>query len=606
MRCAASLAAVAVILSACDAIGPRVAPFGFMRSSARAQLALEKRFLAEPDAERIRQLHRELTRKPHPAGSPRDRELAEWTAKHFADAGMQDVQIVTHEVMLPRPIEVSVEIIGPPSWRAPMRETPVADPDTHLAATVEAMAFHAYSASGDVTAPVVFAGDGNPAAYRHLVAKGIDVRGKIVLVRQPDPSAYVYRGYKAFIAQGHGAAGILMFSDPQRPPDGGKAYPDGPWGPDSLIERGGIIYDFFVPGDPLTPGWASIPGARRIARTDAVSLPRIISAPLSAQDARRMIELLGVSATPFLRTGGTQDHRAGPSKVRMKVRMDDSVRPVWTVTGFFRGAELPDEIVILGNHRDAWLYGGVDPSSGSAALIELASAFGALIRNGWKPRRSILFASWDAEEFAVTSSTEWVEQHQEWLRDRAVAYLNVDSGVSGSRLAAGAVPSLSRLIREAADAVQDPVARTSLGTVLRDRVRTERSLAGAAEDYQLIDDRLGGGSDYIPFLNFLGIPVADLAFEGPYGVYHSIYDTHQWVSRFGDPGFRYHSALVQLWGVAALRLANADVLPLDPEAAAGRIVNYVDDAIARAAGIADLPDLREVKNAAIQLKNAAS
>ena len=245
------------------------------------------------------------------------------------------------------------------------------------------------------------------------------------------------------------------------------------------------------------------------------------------------------------------------------------------------GSERPDDVVIVGNHRDAWIYGGVDPSSGSAALMELARTLGELARGGWRPKRSILFASWDAEEFTLTSSTEWGEQHAARLAEGAVAYLNVDSAASGPAFSATAVPALNRLIAEAAHAVRDPALRIPVAAASRDRARDRGALpTGSAGE--LVDNRLGSGSDYTVFLNLLGVPVADLTFDGPYGVYHSIYDTHDWVARIGDPGFRYHAALVQLWGLLALRLADADALPLDYVPYAERIAGFIDDVERRA------------------------
>jgi N-acetylated-alpha-linked acidic dipeptidase len=279
----------------------------------------------------------------------------------------------------------------------------------------------------------------------------------------------------------------------------------------------------------------------------------------------------------------------GPARVRMTVRSDDAVRPIWTVTGAFRGHEWPDEYVMVGNHRDAWVYGGVDPSSGSAALVELARVLGVLAREGWRPKRSILFASWDAEEFAVTSSTEWGEQHEQWVRDRVVAYLNVDSAASGAQFAASAVPSLTRLLAEVAQDVRDPATRIPVAAVARERRGAERGVQLASSDDSFIEPRLGGGSDYTVFLNFIGVAVADLAFDGPPAVYHSTYDTHTWVSRFGDPGFRYHSTLVQLWGLAALRLAGADSLPLDPAASASRISGFIRELEHRATSMTTRP-----------------
>jgi N-acetylated-alpha-linked acidic dipeptidase len=553
--------------------------YGFADARAAAQREFERRFMALPSAARIRDAHRILTDQPHPAGSERDRELAEWTRDQFRRAGLANAEITTHEVLLPWPDEVTVEMTAPRAWRASMREEPIAaDPHTLREHADPGIAYHAYSASGDVTAAVVFAGDGQPADNEWLRAHGIDERGEFVIVRYSVP--YSYRGFKALTAQARGAAGILMFSAPEN--DGGArgaTYPDGPWGPESRIERGGIAYDFLVAGDPLTPGWASVPGARRIAAREAVSLPTIVSAPLSFTDARVILDALDGPEVPAAWRGAGETRRAGAGRaiVRLKVRNDDRIRPVWTVTATIRGSENPDQVVIVGNHRDAWVYGGVDPGTGSAALIELARTLGELQRSGWRPRRSIVLASWDAEEFAMTTSTEWGEEHQDWLRKHAVAYLNVDSAASGPNLSVSAVPALNRLLDDVARTVKDPESRLPVGAVARDRLARDhgRRAAGTPED--VIDNRLGSGSDYTVFLNFLGVPVADISFEGPYGAYHSLYDTHAWVERIADPGFRYHAALVQFLGLTTMRLAGADVVPLDYEPYAQRLLEFAAD-----------------------------
>jgi N-acetylated-alpha-linked acidic dipeptidase len=289
--------------------------------------------------------------------------------------------------------------------------------------------------------------------------------------------------------------------------------------------------------------------------------------------------------------------------VKMRVTSDDAVRPIWTVTGSIRGREHPDDLVIVGNHRDAWIYGGVDPSSGSAALMELARTLGELRRSGWQPRRTIVFASWDAEEFTLTSSTEWGEQHEEVLRGHAVAYLNVDSASSGPNFTATAVPALNRVIGDAARTVRDPVRRITIAAASRDRLSRERGVLPTGSTTELVDNRLGSGSDYTVFLNFLGVPVADLSFDGPYGVYHSIYDNHNWVARIGDPGFRYHGALVRLWGVVALRLTEADALPLDYEPYAERIEEFAKELERR--WPAGVPGLAGVSAAAAEMRSAA-
>ena len=612
MRLGAALAIAAAALLTVAWQRPITEPLGFTRSHASTQAEVEDRFLAAPSADRIRDAHQFLADRPHRAGSARDRELAEWTRDRFRMSGLEDVAITTHDVLLPWPEDVTVEMTAPLPWRASMREEPIpGDQYTHPDLGEAGLPYHAYSASGDVTAPVVYAGSGTPADYDWLTAQGIDVRGRIVLVRYSVP--YSYRGFKALTAQQRGAAGILIYSDPADVGAAkGKVYPDGPWGPESHIERGGIAYDFLVPGDPLTPGWASVPGAPRVSRRDAISLPTIVSAPLSFKDARVILQSLDGPEVPGpWRGAGTFAYRAGPSHtaVRLRVRTDDRVRPVWTVTGLIRGSEQPDDVVIVGNHRDAWVYGGVDPSSGSAALIELARVLGDLTRQGWRPRRSILFASWDAEEFALTSSTEWGEQHEARLRKSAVAYLNVDSAASGSRLSLSAVPALNQVLDEVARIVRDPATRLTLAATTRDRLTREGvvRLTGTADD--LIDNRLGGGSDYTVFLNFLGVPIADMSFDGSFGVYHSLYDNHNWVARIGDPGFRYHVTLVQFWGLVALRLAGANVVPLDYEPYARRIDEFAAEVERRsigrrAGGSADL--LADVRAAACEMRAAAA
>jgi N-acetylated-alpha-linked acidic dipeptidase len=521
--------------------------FGFTTRSSASERQLEYRFLSLPKPDKARSAHAFLTAEPHIAGSPRDRVLAEWVRDRWREYGLERVEIIEHDVLLPYATEVQVEMTRPSRWRATLTEDG------------GATAYHAYSASGDVTAPVVYAGSGNPADYDWLARHGIDVTGKIVLVRYSMP--YSYRGFKALTAEQHGAAGILIYSDPAD--DGfrkGATYPSGPWGPDNHIQRGAIVYDFRVPGDPLTPGWASVPGAPRIAREDAVSLPKIISAPLSWRDARPILDALGGPNAPDSWQGGMPiAYRvgAGPATVHLRVQNDDKIRPIWTVTGRITGSASPDQLVIVGNHRDAWVYGGVDPSSGTASLMELARSLGTLAKQGARPKRTIEFASWDAEEFSLTSSTEWGEQHARDLSDHAVAYLNVDSAASGPDFKATAVPALNRVVLQSARDV----------------------LSLTEDDSNIVGNRLGSGSDYTVFLNFLGVPIADMTMSGPYGVYHSAYDNHNWMQKFGDPGFLHHTAMTRVWGVLALRLANAEVVPLDYRVTAERVREFVAEMV---------------------------
>ena len=589
-----ALACLGMVLTAALAIQAQNTPdaepvFGFGAAAAETQRRTERRFLALPSAERARDYHRYLTDEPHLAGSDRNRALAEWIGDRWREYGLDEVETVEHEVLLPWPEDVRVIMTAPFAWEARLTEDPIpGDPDT----TTPVLHYHAYSRSGDIEAPLVYAASGNPENYDWLASQGIDVRGKIVLVRYSVP--YSYRGFKALTAQRRGAAGLLIYSDPAE--DGalkGPVYPDGPWGNESHIQSGGIPYDFLVPGDPLTPGWASVPGARRIPPDEAVSLPGIVSAPLSARDARVLLESLGGPDAPDSWQGGLPlTYRVGPgaTTVRLRVQLDDRIRTIQTVIGRIRGDTYPDEQVILGNHRDAWSFGGVDPSSGTASQMDLARALGGLARAGVRPRRSIVLASWDAEEFTLTSSTEWGEQHERVLRERAVAYINVDSSASGPMFTAAAVPSLNQLVAESAAAVEDPGTGLSIAEAKRQKTGGQQGSLPNAAGGELVSNRLGSGSDYTVFLNFLGVPIVDMAFDGPYGVYHSTYDTHQWVARIGDPGFRYHEAMTKLWGVMALRLANAEALPLDYRPYAARIGEFartLGDRWRASAGAAD-------------------
>ena len=566
----AAVAAAVLVLGA-GGSPPRDTIAGFAPDSLILQRQIEGRFLRLPSASRLRQFHRYLTAEPHVAGSPRNRHLAEWQRQQWIAWGIEDVHIVTHDVLLPYPQEVRVEMTAPKPWQASLREDAVAgDPDTKQD---PGPTYHAFSASGDVTGEVVYAGSGNPEHYDWLTAQGIDLKGKIALVRYSVP--YSYRGFKALTAQQRGLAGILIYSDPADDGFGkGKTYPAGPWGPESHIQRGGIPFDFLVPGDPLTPGWASVPGARRIAAEEAVSIPKIISVPLSYRDARVILEALGGPEVPATWRGGLPiPYRAGggAAAVRMVVRIDSAVRQIQTVVGRIRGSQQPEQEVILGNHRDAWVFGGVDPSSGSASLMELARSLGTLAA-----RRLPSEADDRARELGRRRiHADLLDGVGRAVRGGAAApggrvhqrgQCGIGAGVHCLR-GAVAQPAGSGG-RRATCATRDRASRSRR----RRRVpaTAERGALPNAQGQGLVNNRLGSGSDYTVFLNFLGIPIIDISFDGPYGVYHSIYDNHQWVSRVGDPGFRYHTAMTKLWGLMALRLANADVLPFDyPAYAAG-------------------------------------
>ncbi len=572
---AAALAAFAAF--AITGFADKIALRGYAPDGAKREMAAEKQLRSLTSASEISKFHRYLTAEPHLAGSERNNELARWIAEQWKQQGMEDVTIREYDVLHSKPREISLEMIAPVKYRAMLREAPYeVDPDTKNPRA--SGAFFGYSASGEITAPVVYAHSGNPEDYDYLRAQGISVRGKIVLVRYSNP--YSYRGFKALTAEREGAAAILIYSDPQEDGYGqGKVFPDGPWGPETHIQRGAITYDFIQPGDPLTPGWASVPGAKRIPVAEAVSLPRIMGLPLSWHDAQPLMKNMDGPLAPQAWQGGLpfQYHLGGEGKrVHLKIDMDTSTQPYYVTEARIRGAELPDEWVVLGNHRDAWVYGGVDPSSGTATMLELTRNLGEMLKKGTRPRRTLVICSWDGEEYALTGSTEWGEQFADELKKKAVAYLNVDSSASGSNFHGTPVASLATVLVDVSRTLPAPS-----GKSLHDEWRVTRAEqlreTRPAEDSELADTRIGSGSDHTVFLNFLGIPTVGLEFDGPYGVYHSLYDDFYWMNHFGDPGYKYHALMTQVWGTLALRLANADVLPYDFEAYGKNIHSFVDE-----------------------------
>jgi N-acetylated-alpha-linked acidic dipeptidase len=551
---------------------------GFTPTSAARELKLEQQFTAIPSPAEARRQHRIFTAGPHLAGSKRNNELARYVADEWRKQGLEDIVIHRYDVYATEPKSASLEMIAPVSYRAGLREEAyAADPDTKNPRV--SSAWSGMSISGDVTAPVVYAHSGNPEDYDLLRKQGIDVKGKIVLVRYSNP--YSYRGFKALTAEREGAVAILIYSDPAE--DGfkkGKVFPDGPWGPESHIQRGAITYDFMVPGDPLTPGWASVPGAKRIPLEQAVSVPKIMALPLSYKDAKPLLENLGGPRAPDDWQGGLPiEYHLGGERVRvhLKIEMDNSIKPYYVVEGRIRGTELPDEWVVLGNHRDAWVFGGVDPSSGTASMMELTRALGRLKKQGMRPRRTVVVCSWDGEEVGLTGSTEWGEQFVDDLRKKAVAYLNVDSSTSGPDFDGSAVASLAPMLVETSRTLRDPAGKSLYEAWKESSARSRKEAKDDREvsDANLADTRIGSGSDHTVFLNYVGMPVIGLQFNGPYGVYHSMYDDFYWMNHFGDPGYRYHVLMSQLWGVLALRLANADLLPFDFAAYADNIRQFV-------------------------------
>lgn len=558
---------------------------GFTPSSAAREAEIESKFKSIPSPDEERRQHRIFTQEPHVAGSKRNNQLAEYIRDQWKKQGLENVIIRRYDVYGTNPKSASLEMIAPVHYHALLRETPLAaDPDSKNPAI--SAAWLGMSISGEVTAPVVYAHSGNPEDYDLLRKNGITAKGKIVLVRYSNP--YSYRGFKALTAQREGAAAILIYSDPAE--DGykqGKVDPDGPWGPEYHIQRGAITYDFMVPGDPLTPGWASIPRARRIRIEDAMSAPKIMALPLSWHDAKPLLENMRGPVAPESWQGGLpfQYHLGGEEvQVHLKIEMENGIQPYLVVEGRIRGSELPDQWVVLGNHRDAWVFGGVDPSSGTASMMELTRALGELKKHGIRPRRTMVICSWDGEEVGLTGSTEWGEQFADELRSKAVAYINVDEAASGPNFHGQAVASLAPMLAETAQTLQDPSGKTlrDAWKATIDRERAERKQSSQMNDSgvastTLADTRIGSGSDHTVFLNFIGMPVIGLQFDGDYGVYHSAYDDFYWMNHFGDPGYRYHTLMSQVWGVTSLRLANADLLPFDFATYAGNVRQFLDE-----------------------------
>jgi N-acetylated-alpha-linked acidic dipeptidase len=597
--CTAHLALIAMLFAALKGQQPSPQPvakesqspqstqsiLGFTPAGAALERHVEEQFLNIPSPERAREWHKYLTAEPHPAASARNNELADYIAEQWRQQGWEDIVLRSYDVLHSSPREVSLDMVAPVKYKATLREAAYdADPDTKNPRV--SSAYMGYSTSGEVTAEVVYAHSGNPEDYELLRRKGIDVKGKIVLVRYSNP--YSYRGFKALTAEREGAAAMLVYSDPAE--DGykhGKVFPDGPWGPETHIQRGAITYDFIVPGDPTTPGWASVAGTRRIPADEARSLPKIMALPLSWHDAKPLLENMKGAKAPKSWQGGLPlEYRlSGGVKAHLKIDMDTSLQRYIVVEARIRGSEFPDEWVLLGNHRDAWAFGGVDPSSGTASMLELSRALGELKKSGMRPRRTLVICSWDGEEYALTGSTEWGEQFADELKKKLVAYINVDSSASGPANRTGnaipdfhadAVASLAPMIVEASHSLSVPTGETLYDVWRRTRAQEEKTRPPLA-DSRLVNTRIGSGSDHTVFLNHLGRPTVGLEFDGQYGVYHSMYDDHFWMEHFGDPGFKYHIVISNLWGLLALRLANADVLPFDFAAYAASLRGFVND-----------------------------
>jgi N-acetylated-alpha-linked acidic dipeptidase len=592
MKRAPSALAAAVLAAALVAASPAPPPepdlTGFSPSRASWQRDYEKRFLALPRAEDCGKTLRELTRTPHLAGTPGNERVADWLAEEYRKAGFE-VSMPSYDVLLSYPKSARLEIVGEPGVELGRGEPPIdSDPDTNVPEA--AIAWNAYAPSADVVGEVVYVNRGSAEDYEALARMGVDVRGKIALARYFGG----YRGGKSLEAEKRGVLAILVYSDPYD--DGwyqGPVYPDGPWGPTTHFQRGANVYDFIAPGDPLTPGWASTKDARRIPEGESEILPKIPMMPLPARDAAEILRRIGGKAVPGPGWQGlaiSETMRVGPGPVRLRMRIEYTRerRTIRNVIARLRGTDEPARQVLLSNHYDAWIYGAVDPSSGTATMLEIGRALGRLASEGLRPRRTITIAAWDAEEYTLTGSTEWGEENEADLKRHAVVCINVDEATHGPHFSPSASPLLFSAIREAARDVPDPARpeRTLADAWREDAgfigVMSYATAAGARQELPVAV--LGSGSDYTVFFNRLGVPSTDLVFDGPYGVYHSVYDTYRWMAEQGDPGFRYHAGMARYAGVLALRFANADILPLDAAAYGREIAGYAEELAASPAG----------------------
>lgn len=578
---------------------------GFSASGTVEQRRWEDRFRAIPNPKSAREHLRVLTLEPHIAGTKEDYDTAVYVRDQLKSYGL-NAELKEYEVWLNYPrTHPILELITNRRQRLSVTEAVVNGDPTSAHPKITPL-FNGYSASGDVTGQLVYANYGLPGDYEELKKIGIDVKGKIVLVRYGNS----FRGVKAKVAQDQGAIGCIIYSDPAD--DGymqGDVYPKGPWRPVASGQRGSVQYLFDYPGDPLTPGKPAIPGVERLKPEEATDLTKIPVQPIAYDVAKTILSQLKGPVRPDGFQGGLPFayHVGGTAavKVRLKTDMDYKIRKIWNVVARIDGSHEPDRWVVLGNHRDAWVFGAVDPNSGSSAMLEVGRGFGELIRNGWRPKRTIILCSWDAEEYGLIGSTEWAEENANELRTNAVAYLNLDAAVSGPSFGAASVPSLWKLIKDVARDVKDPKS----GKTVFQRWQ-ERSRSGQ-DSRAPIDPRigaLGSGSDYTPFLQHLGVPSTDFGFNGDYGVYHSAYDSFYWMDKFGDPGFVYHVAASQVWGTLALRLSDAEVLPFNYSDYATQIKEFFAETvkIAKQRGLENSFSEKEMNDAVGDFAEAAA
>lgn len=528
---------------------------GFSDEEAKLRQPFEERLRATAESNKIREFMTRMASDPHHAGSPASRAVAEYALEKFKSFGLE-ARIDTFDAMIPYPTQRLLEVMGPIRYTAKLREGVIKEDPTSSQAG-QLPTFNAYSGNGDVTAPAVYANYGLPEDYAYLKSRGIDVKGKIVLVRY----GRSFRGIKPKVAAENGAIGCLIYSDPRD--DGyfaGDSYPKGAFRPPAGVQRGSVMDLPLYPGDPLTPGKPSVPGVPRLKIEDAKNLQRIPVMPISWEDAKPILEQLEGEMAPVEWRGAipvTYHLGAGPAVVHLKLQHDNATRPIHDVIAKIKGSVYPDQYVIYGNHHDAWVNGAADPISGAASVLEAARILSKAMAQGWKPKRTIVFALWDGEEYGLVGSTEWVEKNREDLIKNAVAYFNSDTTLRGA-MSIQASPSLEKFIEEWMRDYPDPA--------------TGKSLLESTNKKTFKAGPLGSGSDYTAFAHHAGVASLNAGFEGNMsGVYHSIYDSLRWFQYFGDPDYIFTTAFSGFMATGLARLSDAAVLPFD----FGRVTKFV-------------------------------
>jgi N-acetylated-alpha-linked acidic dipeptidase len=574
------IAALAVTAVASRVQGADEPLYGFSSATSTAQRDWEKRFKAIPSPQIMRDTMRRLSARPHHVGSPYDKDNAEWILARFRCWGL-DAHIEQYEVLFPTPKTRVVELIEPIRYVAKLQEPVVASDPTSNQQSEQLPSYNAYSIDGDVTAPLVYVNFGTPKDYETLDRLGVSVRGAVVIARYGES----WRGIKPKVAAEHGAVGCIIYSDPHE--DGyvnGDVFPKGPTRNENGVQRGSVADMPLYPGDPLTPGVAAKGDVKRLSIKEAPTITKIPVLPISYGDAQPLLaELQGPVAPKEFRGGLPITYHVGPgaAKVHLKVESNWDIKPIRNIIARIPGTQAPDQWIIRGNHHDAWVNGADDPVSGQVALLEEARALSELLKQGWKPKRTIIFCAWDGEEPGLLGSTEWCEDHAHELVAHAALYLNSDSNGRGFLRVEGS-HSLEKLVNCVARDIVDPEKNISIANRLKARLLTSGNADVIKEIRTRADLRigaLGSGSDYTAFLDHLGIASLNLGFAGEDegGVYHSVYDDFYWYTHFSDTDFVYGRALAQMAGTLLLRFADADVLPYDFANFADTMHRYVTE-----------------------------